>query len=197
MNLPVDFEEKVKRPPTINGRSYPYQISARDLMQNFRYSALQVDDTEVSGLKLIETALANGVRTVKLSGELEGGGVGGSNHPFKVTYSDSQYNIVGGECAGILVPDDTFSEAATPSFIYAKIEREPSSRDVVDSTLEIAGALPASDQEFQYVAVALVNGSNILQLRFEDIKMTELLIAQSGELFLKSFYDTTNSYVLP
>jgi hypothetical protein len=46
MNLPVDFEQKVKLPPAVNGRSYPYQISARDLMQDFRYAALQVDETE-------------------------------------------------------------------------------------------------------------------------------------------------------
>jgi len=35
--LPVDFEERVKRPRPANGIGYPYQISAKDLMDNFHY----------------------------------------------------------------------------------------------------------------------------------------------------------------
>ncbi len=35
--LPVDFELKVKLPPPVGGAGYPYQISARDLMANFKY----------------------------------------------------------------------------------------------------------------------------------------------------------------
>lgn len=35
--LPVDFEERVKRPRPANGVGYPYQISAKDLMDNFKY----------------------------------------------------------------------------------------------------------------------------------------------------------------
>lgn len=35
--LPIDFEEKVKLPKPPNGNGYPYQISAKDLMRNFRY----------------------------------------------------------------------------------------------------------------------------------------------------------------
>jgi hypothetical protein len=36
MPLPVDFEERVRRPPAVNG-GYPYSISAKDLMDNFKY----------------------------------------------------------------------------------------------------------------------------------------------------------------
>ena len=35
--LPVDFEQKVKQPPNANGTGYPYRISARDLMDNYKY----------------------------------------------------------------------------------------------------------------------------------------------------------------
>jgi len=35
--LPVDFEKKVKQAPPANGVGYPYQLSARDLMENFRF----------------------------------------------------------------------------------------------------------------------------------------------------------------
>jgi hypothetical protein len=35
--LPVDFEKKVKQPPPPNGAGYPYQLSAKDLMENFKY----------------------------------------------------------------------------------------------------------------------------------------------------------------
>jgi hypothetical protein len=45
MNLPVDFEERVKRPKSNNGGDYPYAIKARDLMQNFVYAAIDVDET--------------------------------------------------------------------------------------------------------------------------------------------------------
>lgn len=35
--LPVDFEKKAKQPPPLDGRGYPYQLSAKDLMLNFKY----------------------------------------------------------------------------------------------------------------------------------------------------------------
>ena len=65
MNLPVDFEEKVRLPPREDGKGYPYKLSAKDLMQNFRYAALQV------GEGLTEEISPNGIRTVTLDG---GGG---------------------------------------------------------------------------------------------------------------------------
>ena len=60
INLPVDFEEKVKLPPRVNGISYPYQISAKDLMDNFKYAAIQVD--AFSGLT--ETINSSGERMI-------------------------------------------------------------------------------------------------------------------------------------
>ena len=44
--LPVDFEAKVKMPRPANGVGYPYQISASDLMSNFRY----LEDMESGGV---------------------------------------------------------------------------------------------------------------------------------------------------
>ena len=35
--LPVDFEQKVRLPAAVAGKGYPYQLSARDLMQNLNY----------------------------------------------------------------------------------------------------------------------------------------------------------------
>lgn len=35
--LPVDFEKKAKQSPRPNGSGYPYQLSAKDLMDNFKY----------------------------------------------------------------------------------------------------------------------------------------------------------------
>ena len=37
MSLPVNFEEKVRLPAAVGGAGYPYRISARDLMANFKY----------------------------------------------------------------------------------------------------------------------------------------------------------------
>jgi hypothetical protein len=42
MNLPVDFEAKVKAPPGASG-GYPVQLSAADLMKNFSMAALDAD----------------------------------------------------------------------------------------------------------------------------------------------------------
>ena len=43
--IPVDFEERVKRPPGGSNADYPYAIKARDLMEDFVYAALDVDDS--------------------------------------------------------------------------------------------------------------------------------------------------------
>jgi len=42
MNLPVDFEAKVKAAPGVS-RGYPTQLSAADLMRNFVHAALDAD----------------------------------------------------------------------------------------------------------------------------------------------------------
>ena len=44
LKLPVNFEEKAKLPASANGTGYPYRISAHDLMANFTYAALNVED---------------------------------------------------------------------------------------------------------------------------------------------------------
>jgi hypothetical protein len=45
--IPVDFEERAKRPPGATNADYPYAIKARDLMEDFVYAALDVDDSLV------------------------------------------------------------------------------------------------------------------------------------------------------
>jgi len=197
MNLPVDFEQKVKLPPAVNGRSYPYQISARDLMKDFRYAALQVDETEVSGLSLQETLNADGTRSVKLYGETTGGG-STINHPFRVTYNlaDENYEVIGGDCGGIEISDQTITSVA-PKFLYVKIERNTTSRVVIAATLEQGETIPTSTEEFQYIAIAYLAGQSVTQHRFEDIRLTEFLISDAGELKLVSVFDTTNTYDLP
>jgi len=90
MKLPIDFEEKVKMPPQVNGQAYPYQISANHLMQNFRYSALQVDKTPASGLNLTEKITLNGERTVGLTGSINNS----ITHPWKCLDSNTSFVAV-------------------------------------------------------------------------------------------------------
>ena len=45
MSHPVDFEAKVKSPPSASGGGYPTQLSAGDLMRNFVFSALDADES--------------------------------------------------------------------------------------------------------------------------------------------------------
>lgn len=196
MNLPVDFEQKVKLPPQVNGRSYPYQISAKDLMQDFRYAALQVDGSEVGGLYLSETIAGDGTRTVKLEGEAAAGST--FRHPFQVTYDSAanNYTIASGNCGGIEIAAATVT-AAVPEFLYAKIERNTASRVVIAATLEQGSTIPTSTEEFQYIAIAFLDGAVTIQHRFENIRLTEFLISDAGELKLVSVFDTTNTYALP
>lgn len=54
--IPVDFSEKAKIPPGVGGAGYPYRISAKDLMQDLVYAALDVDtEAHSSGLALAES----------------------------------------------------------------------------------------------------------------------------------------------
>ena len=45
IDLPIKFDQLVKMPGGAGGTGYPYRISAKDLMANFEYAALDVDDS--------------------------------------------------------------------------------------------------------------------------------------------------------
>jgi hypothetical protein len=45
MTLPIDFEEIVKRPKGSTNADYPYAIKATDLMKNFVFAALDLDES--------------------------------------------------------------------------------------------------------------------------------------------------------
>jgi hypothetical protein len=47
MNLPVDFEAMARGPKAANGAGYPVQISAADLMRNFVFASLEVEESLV------------------------------------------------------------------------------------------------------------------------------------------------------
>ena len=80
-DLPVDFEKKVRESVSPDGTGYPYQISARDLMQDFVFAALEASkETHSSGLKLEEeTDYGQGghqKRIIKIGGSLTSGSNG-------------------------------------------------------------------------------------------------------------------------
>ena len=75
-NLPVDFSEKAKIPPAVGGAGYPYRISAKDLMQDLVYAAIDVDTTaHSSGLSLTESKTTgqggHAGRKISLTGTLD------------------------------------------------------------------------------------------------------------------------------
>jgi hypothetical protein len=47
---PINFEEKVRLPRGSKGSDYPYSIKAQDLMKNFVYAALDVDESLIEKL---------------------------------------------------------------------------------------------------------------------------------------------------
>ena len=72
IKFPVDFERMAKLPPAPDGNGYPYRISAKDLMADFKAAGLLVDDTALGGLFLVVTE-KNGLRILSLGGELDSG----------------------------------------------------------------------------------------------------------------------------
>ena len=62
MDLPVNFEEKVRLPAAVGGAGYPSSISARDLMRNFVFAA-------VSAPEFTREGLTNGIKEVTAIGE--------------------------------------------------------------------------------------------------------------------------------
>jgi hypothetical protein len=80
-DLPVDFEKKVRESVSPDGTGYPYRISAKDLMQDFVFAALEASkETHSSGLKLEEeTDYGQGghqKRIIKIGGSLTNDGAG-------------------------------------------------------------------------------------------------------------------------
>jgi hypothetical protein len=57
MEFPANLEQKAKMPPPPGGGGYPYQLSAKDLMDNYRFAALEVDDSTDGGIALKETVV--------------------------------------------------------------------------------------------------------------------------------------------
>ena len=44
-NPPVDFEQRAKRPKGASGNDYPYAIKGRELMENFVFATLDMDES--------------------------------------------------------------------------------------------------------------------------------------------------------
>jgi len=192
MPIPVDFEKLVKL-PAANG--YPYSLQSKDLMKNFSWCDLlpssEDDLIRIEFDEVLGVTQQHNQRRIKVVGGL-------IIHPFHVKYdgSSNTYEVIGGDCGGIEISDQTITSVA-PEFLYVKIERNTSSRVVIAATLEQGSPLPTSTEEFQYIAIAYLDGPAVTQLRFEDIRLTEFLISDAGELKLVSVFDTTNTYALP
>ena len=50
IKIPVDFEAKVKSASQSSGGGYPYQVSAQDLMKNFVFATLLIEDKYVESV---------------------------------------------------------------------------------------------------------------------------------------------------
>jgi len=52
LEFPYDFEKQRKAPSPANGQGPPVQVSAAGLMDNFKFSAVTVDEAATTGLRL-------------------------------------------------------------------------------------------------------------------------------------------------
>lgn len=131
-------------------------------------------------------------------------------HPWYVIESstedsgDGVWGVKGGKVFDHIVTptlpievEDTTVVWTEEGVIYLKIERELSSREVVAATIEVSDTLPADDYTFQHFALANINTNievldsedfePIVQVRFEDIRVFEMLIVANGEFRFGNF----------
>ena len=180
--IPVDFEEKVKNPPKIGGDGYPYRISAKDLMQNFRHCNLEIDETAASGLYLEETIAADGIRKVVLKGTVVSSE---STHPWTPTPNgDAFINVSSGDLM-TLRNDNTIGVSEPPAwvrrevassyvggsvevtaatgYIYGTATQEAGDvmfyPDVIDHGIQIDRTIPADDVSVMFSETLPVNTS--------------------------------------
>lgn len=121
------------------------------------------------------------------------------SHPWrtKPATDPGDYNVQGGILAGITIADQVMTVAEN-HYIYGVIERNTSSRAVVSASLTSGASVPTSDYTYQYVDIAQILPNNkVRQLRFEDIRVTELFIIDAGEFRFVTIFDATNQYELP
>lgn len=131
MDLPIDFEKKVRLPAQPGNGGYPYRISARDLMLNFRFAALEVGESEVEGIELVEER-SDSKRRLKITGSAA------KSLPFSVSITaDGQTAVKGGYyqvgATGAWVAVDP-PETAIGNYVYAIIDM---TGDDLDATLQI------------------------------------------------------------
>ena len=202
MNFPADLEQKVKLPPGVGGRSYPYQLSAKELMDNYKYAALQVDETKVAGLHL-EEKTANGTRTVSLSGSASS-----ERHPWQAItnpsgtwgiYGDSVYTQ-GSEQGSEIVAAGLNGRTDTMSWAILKITRNESSREIETAEIIVESSNLTSTQLIQYRPLAYIGEttSDIIQYQLEEIRIYEELIVENGAFKLQGYeVSHRNNYDLP
>jgi hypothetical protein len=100
-NLPIDFTDKAKQPPSSDGTGYPHRISANDLMRNFHYAALVAEEGWIEsdsglydGRKLKLPAIPSGEGIYLLS--VDGGALSWSQYEEKeVSICEDNYEATG------------------------------------------------------------------------------------------------------
>lgn len=125
-------------------------------------------------------------------------------HPWYVIEGSASgtYDVKGGKVFDhivlstlpIIVEDTTVTWGDEEGVIYLRIERELSSREIVAATIEVAATIPLDDYTYQHFALANLNTDigeatfePIVQVRFEDIRVFEMLIVANGEFRYGNF----------
>jgi len=93
VNLPVDFEQKVKLPPKANSAGYPYKLSAKDLMLNFKALA---DQGLPDGNMIGDILEWDGTQWLPVQPEEGETGAGGDTDAADINLGFRQVNIVQG-----------------------------------------------------------------------------------------------------
>lgn len=128
-------------------------------------------------------------------------------HPWKITRTAANTWLVkGGFVFGfngessIDVPDTTVS--TSDGVIYLFIERDTTTRQIISAEIQTDLAVAFPDEEgFQYIDIGRVEEAGtpqIIQRRFDDVRVFEMLIVSNGELKLGNFaMQGQNNYDLP
>lgn len=183
--------------PSYPQSGQPVEKDFRDLLNYVRASRL----ISVSGGKLKESP--NGL-TIEIPTSAKGANrYDVTNHPWKVTKSKlmsedetplRQWDYIGGDIwdNGTNYPIADGSVNIQYGYIYIEIQRDSSTREITSQQVLAALDLPTpSDDYTQIIAIAYVDDDSSkppLQLKFEEIKLKELLLVENGEFKMGVFY---------
>ena len=206
IDLPIKFDQLVKMPGDAGGTGYPYRISAKDLMSNFEYAALDADDSWIEstgtstgqGRKLKLPALPTGgtYALACVDGDLEwiedDAGGGGASGTFLASLVDGNISVTSGSYHILNTNTPVLAMSGSGQFVYAIIEHSNAGifqdfRIEISSVTKDPTNLDGTGKfvKFSNVLLATRSGDTMLQHRVGNFSLVHQVV--SGHICLWAY----------